>query len=376
MKQATVILLGCVAALLVLGMVMLYSASTVQAGSHYLVMQLMWCGVGLAAGLGAACLPYRWLKHWQIPGLVLAGALVLLVLVLFAGDKINGARRWLHFGAVRFQPSELAKIAVILALAWYGEHYPRNLPKFWRGFVGPMALIGAVACAIFLEPDWGTALLITAVGVTMLIVAGTKLRYLLPALLLGAIVLGYAIAHNPVRRDRVLAFLDPEKHKDGVGYQPWQAMLAFGAGGWQGQGLGDSRQKHGFVPEHHTDFILSVVGEELGAVATLAVVGAFVMLVCCGVFIACNARDAFGQLLAVGITFLIGLQAFINIAVETSSMPNKGISLPFISYGGSNLVIMLLGVGLLVSVARASVEEESSEPMPGHQAELLAPQLL
>jgi len=163
----------------------------------------------------------------------------------------DGARRWLSFGAARFQPSELAKIALILVLAWYGERYQRQMSGWWKGFARPMALVGVVVGLIFLEPDWGTALLIGTVSTTMLIVAGVRWRYLLPAVIISAVILSYAIAHNPVRRDRVLAFLDPEKHKEGVGYQPWQGMLALGAGGWWGKGLGDSRQKLGFVPEHH-----------------------------------------------------------------------------------------------------------------------------
>lgn len=375
MKQATTILLLCVGVLLALGMVMLYSASTVHAGARYLLMQLTWCGVGLVAGLIAACVPYRWLKQKQIPWLALGIALGLLVVVLFLGERINGARRWLHFGAARFQPSELAKIAMILVLAWYGERYQRQMSGLWVGFVRPLALVGIVVGLIFLEPDWGTALLIGAVSMTMLVVAGIRWRYLVPTLILGAVILSFAIAHNPVRRDRVLAFLDPEKYKDTVGYQPWQGMLALGAGGWQGKGLGDSRQKLGFVPEHHTDFILPVIGEELGVVATLSVVLAFVVLVVCGVFIAWHARDTFGHLLGTGITFLIGLQAFINIGVATSSLPNKGISLPFISYGGSNLLVMLLCVGILVSVARDACESEIAESMPNHGEELPAPQL-
>ncbi|MBI3192825.1 MAG: cell division protein FtsW, partial [Pedosphaera parvula] len=302
-------------------------------------------------------------------------SLALLLLVLLVGEKINGARRWLALGPARFQPSELAKLALILVLAWYGERYQRQMPALWKGFVRPLALVGLVVTLIFLEPDWGTALLIGAVSMIMLLVAGIRWRYVFPVLLAGGLALNYAIAHNSVRHDRVTAFLDLEKHKEGVRYQPWQAMLAFGAGGWLGKGLGNSRQKLDFIPEHHTDFILSVVGEELGAAATLSVLLAFVVLVVCGVFIAWHARDMFGQLLATGITFLIGLQAFINIGVETSTLPNKGISLPFISYGGSNLLVMLVCVGILFSVARGASEEEPAESVPGQDEELLAPQL-
>jgi cell division protein FtsW len=167
-----------------------------------------------------------------------------------------------------------------------------------------------------------------------------------------------------MRRERILAFLHPEKYKNGVGYQSWQAMIALGSGGWTGLGLGNGRQKLGFVPEHHTDFILSIIGEELGLVATLLVVLTFVIFVICGLYIAGRARDTFGLVLASGLTMLIGLQAAINIGVVTSALPNKGLPLPFISYGGSNLLAMLTCVGLLISVARhARVEELADEPV-------------
>jgi cell division protein FtsW len=172
-----------------------------------------------------------------------------------------------------------------------------------------------------------------------------------------------------MRRERILAFLHPEKYKNGVGYQSWQAMIALGSGGWTGLGLGNGRQKLGFVPEHHTDFILSIIGEELGLVATLLVVLTFVIFVICGLYIANRARDTFGLLLAAGLTLLIGLQAAINIGVVTSALPNKGLPLPFISYGGSNLLAMLTCVGLLVSVARHTRVEEDLADEPVGEAQ-------
>ncbi|MBI3877738.1 MAG: FtsW/RodA/SpoVE family cell cycle protein, partial [Verrucomicrobia bacterium] len=232
----------------------------------------------------------------------------------------------------------------------------RHMDTFVRGMVWPAVLIGGVLFLIFVEPDRGTTILMGAVTCAMLVVAGVKLRFVIPPALLAALAIAVSIFHDPVRMKRILSWLDPEATKDGVGYQAWQAMLALGSGGLTGVGLGEGRQKLGYLPEHHTDFILSVIGEELGVFATVGVVLTFIVLFCCGIYIAWRARDTFGQLLACGVTFLIGFQAFINIGVVTSVLPNKGLPLPFISYGGSNLLMMLTAVGLLISVARQAEE--------------------
>ncbi|HSH93448.1 MAG TPA: putative lipid II flippase FtsW [Roseimicrobium sp.] len=366
MRWATTVLVTCVAALLALSMVMLYSAGMAQKGAHYLLMQMVWCLLGLVACVAGASLDYRWLKKTSWP--LLGIAIVLLVLVMIIGMKINGARRWFNFGGIRFQPSELGKIALIIALAAYIDRFHRLIPTFRGGVIIPGLIIGSIVGLIFIEPDRGNAILMSAVTGAMLLIAGLRWRYFLPPLILGLVFLSFSLWHDPVRRERILAFLSPEEHKQGVGYQAWQGTLALGSGGWTGLGLGNGRQKMGFVPEHHTDFILSVIGEELGLVATLSVVVAFICIILCGAYIAWHAKDLFGQMLATGITFLIGIQAFINIGVVTGALPNKGISLPFVSYGGSNLLMMLASIGLLLSVARHAVEtaparESVSEPV-------------
>jgi cell division protein FtsW len=205
---------------------------------------------------------------------------------------------------------------------------------------------------IFREPDRGTTILLASVSGAMLLIAGVRWRFIVPPVLLALIGLGLSLGHDQMRTQRIFSWLHLEEHKEGVGYQAYQAMLGLGAGGATGLGLGNGRQKLGFLPEHHTDFIFSVIGEELGLVATLLILVAFIAFVFCGIYIALRAPDAFGLLLGSGVTFLIGLQAFINIGVVTSALPNKGLPLPFISYGGSNLLIMLTGVGLLLSIAR------------------------
>lgn len=359
MKVAVTTLVFCVAALLALGMVMLYSSSMTQVGARFLLMQLVWCAAGLVACVVAASLDYRILKRywWALLGV----AIVLLVAVLLPqfGRRINGAQRWISLGPMNLQPSELGKLALIVALAWYGDHFQRQMGTFKRGIFFPALIIVPMLALIFVEPDRGTTVLLAAVSGAMLMVAGVRWRFFIPPMLLAGTGLAFSLWHDPMRMKRIFSWIYLEENKSGVGYQAYQAMLALGSGGWLGLGLGNGRQKLGFVPEHHTDFILSIIGEELGLIATLLVVAGFIIFVICGFYIAYRARDTFGLLLAVGITLLIGLQAAINIGVVTSALPNKGLPLPFISYGGSNLLTMLTCVGVLLSVARRARVTES-----------------
>jgi cell division protein FtsW len=354
MKLAVTILAFCVAALLALGMVMLYSSSSPQKGAYYLNMQLLWCGLGLTACLVMALLDYRRWKRFAWPLLVLAVGLLTLVLIPIPHltDLRHGARRWLSFHQISFQPSELAKLALIMTLAWYGERYQRQMPKFRRGILVPGLFIAAVVGLIFVEPDVGNAMLLGSVSGIMLLIAGIRLRYFIPPMLLATLAVGLFLYHNQMRSQRIYSWLHVEETKKEKGLQAYYSMIAFGSGGITGKGLGDGRQKRGWVPEHHTDFILSIIGEELGLIATLLVVSAFLAIMLCGMFIAARACDPFGFLLGSGLTSLISLQAAINIGVVTSALPNKGMPLPFISYGGSNLLLVLVCAGLLFSIAR------------------------
>ncbi len=372
-NRATTILIICVAALLSLGLVMLYSASMAQQGSRYLVMQLIWGGLGLVACVFTASLDYRKLKPYAFPVLGVTLLLLLLVLVPGIGMMKNGARRWFDLRVMSFQPSELAKLSLILALAAYGEQFRRQMATFKHGLLVPGIFIAITLGLILKEPDFGTTALLASVSVVLLLLAGVRWLYVVPPALAGVIGIAILVMHDPVRMKRILAFLHPEEHRSGVGFQSYQAMLALGSGGWFGLGLGNGRQKLGFVPEHHTDFIFSIIGEELGLIATLGVVGAFVAFVICGLYIARHSRDNFGLLLGSGITFLIGLQAFINIGVVTSALPNKGLPLPFISYGGSSLLMMLTCFGLLLSVARHADETVSVETELPRESEHPAP---
>ena len=326
--------------------------------------QLAWCAIGLAACLVACCFDYRWLRKGAWIFLGIAVVMLILVLIPSVGKSVKGARRWFDLGFGNFQPSEVAKLALIIALAHYGDYYQRLMPTLRRGFLVPGLIISVVLVLIFKEPDWGATVLLAAVSGAMLLIAGVKWRYLIACSVAAAGALAYFIMNNPMRLRRVLAWLYPEDHKQDVGWQGWNAMLAFGSGGWTGLGLGNSRQKMGLIPEHHTDFILPIIGEELGAVATLAVVALFILFLVCGAYIAWRSRDTFGLLLGSGIVFLIGLQALINIGVVTSVFPNKGLPLPFVSYGGSNLLVMMTCVGILLSIARRA--EDTDTEFSGH----------
>jgi cell division protein FtsW len=359
MRTAATTMIICVSALLALGMVILYSATNVQYGTRFLVLQGFWSGAGVLACLAAAMTDYRWLKRfaWVFYGI----AVVALVLVLIPGIGAyrNGSRRWFDFGFASFQPSEAAKLALIVIIASYGEQYQKHIRTFWKGLALPGAIAGLIIIPIFLEPDRGTTILLAAVTGIMLLLAGVRWIYILPPGVALSAGMVYVLVTDPVRMRRIISWLSPEEHKAAGGYQAWQALIALGQGGPFGLGLGNGRQKLGFLPEHQTDFIFSMVGEEMGLIGTVGVVLTFVVFLICGVYIAWHARDTFGLLLAGGITFLVGLQASINIGVVTSALPNKGLALPFISYGGSSLVLMLAAAGVLLSVARGSRREEA-----------------
>jgi cell division protein FtsW len=368
MKVAVTILAFCVTSLLALGLVMLYSSSMVmvdkhthsEIGAYMLQMQLLWCVLGFIACVTLAALDYRLLKKFALP--VFGGSIFLaaLVFVPHVGINLNGAHRWIRLPGATFQPSEIVKIALIIMLAWYGDRSQRKMSTFKRGIIFPGIIIVAALGLIFREPDRGTTILLAAVSGTMLMIAGVRWLHVIPPVLVAAAALVFSLTHDSMRSERIIAWLHPEAHAGGAALQAEQAKIAIGSGGLTGLGLGDGMQKHGFLPEIQSDFIFANIGEELGLVATLLVVLAFLVITICGLFIALRARDQFGCLLAVGVTSLISYQAIINIGVVTSLLPNKGLALPFISAGGSSLLAMLMGVGILFSVARQAVPAKIS----------------
>lgn len=363
MKAASTLLVICVLILTFFGLVMQYSVSPEGQSWRFLSRQLLGAGLGVSlACLLAFVVPYAWLE--RLAWAALGFAVVLLILVLLPlpfCHRANGAQRWFRFAGVQFQPSDLAKLALLLALARYAARTRQAMGTFTRGVLVPGAFIGPVLGLIFVEPDWGTALMLGGVCAVVLLVAGVRWRYFLPPLVTGLALVAALVAYDPTRFDRVYSWLHVEETRQDTGHQVWQSWIALGAGGLTGVGLDRSTQKR-ILPEYHTDFIFAIVGEEFGYVGALALLLAYLTLFGCGWYIAWHAPDAFGTYLAAGLTFLIGLQALFNMAVVSGALPNKGLSLPFISYGGTNLMILLAAAGLLLRVARAAVERPREEP--------------
>ena len=354
-------------ALVSFGYVMLTSTSSFNPyrgdAFYFAKRQAMWLGLGLAACAAAAFVDYRRWRRCAWP-LCIAAA-ISLIAVLALGKRVNGALRWLVFGPIRFQPSELAKFALVIVLAYWLEkvqHAPKGqrrprIQHWWWGVWGPLTITGGLAGLIAIEPDMGTAVLLGAVALLLMWVAGSSSRWLAGIVgTAGTGVVAFLVAifkydmfQGSYFAQRVLHWWRGDDLQ-GINYQQFIAMVAFGSGGPWGLGLGNSRQKVALLPEAHTDFILPIIGEELGVMASLGVLVAFCVLVVCGIRRLTRVPDLFGLLLGSGILAVIGIQALINIAVVTNSIPNKGMPLPFISYGGSNLVMTLGALGVLLNI--------------------------
>ena len=356
-RNSAFILAICVAALVALGMVMLFSAGAYAHESNgdmyfFLRRQAAWLALGIVACVAATLLDYHAWARMQWPLFVLSGALLVLCFVPHIGHRLNGSSRWVKLGPVMFQPSELAKLAAIIALAAYFVKYEKSSGKFIRGFVAPLMLVGVLMLLIVREEDLGTTMLIGATSVAMMFVAGSNAIYMAAMAIAGAGGIMFIAVHMPERLARLVAFLDLEKYKEGAGLQQWESLKAFGSGGVHGLGLGESVEKMQYLPYAHTEFIFPIIGEELGLRATLLVVLIFLVVTLCGILISMQARDRFGMLLAFGLIISIALQASVNIGMTTALLPNKGMSLPFISAGGSNLCLCLLFIGILLNIYR------------------------
>ncbi len=352
------IIFAAVVALLGLGVVMVFSASAVRSlvdyGDRYYFVkrQLVWAVLGLGALLFFMNFDYRQLEPLALPGMVITGFLLVLVLVPGVGIVAHGARRWLGLGPLAFQPSELVKLAMVLFLAASLSHRGEKLRRFLSGLVPYLVLTGGVFLLILQQPDLGTALAVAGTVGLMLFIAGAHLGQL-AALGLGALpVLAWAIFGEEYRRRRFMAFLDPWADPGDSGYHIIQALYALGSGRLVGLGLGYGRQKYLYLPEPHTDFIFAIIGEELGFLGCVTVISLFCIVAWRGYRVAVTAQDRFGCLLAAGITTMITLQALMNLGVVTASIPITGIPLPFLSSGGSSLVFTLGGVGMLLNVSR------------------------
>ena len=357
----TLLFIAVVAVLNVIGVVMVLSASSVVSltsyGSawHVFERQLMWTAFGTAAFLVAYRLDYRRWQQWAVPLVVVAAALCAIVLLPNVGIMVGGSRRWLGMGWMRFQPSELAKLAVLVFSADLLTRRERELGD-WHAVLRPVLMVFiTLGALVYLEPDLDSTVVLAFIVVAVLIAGGTLGRHLGAlagiGLGLGAIM---AIA-EPYRRARVLTFLHPTSDASAAGYQIKQSLIAFGEGGVTGVGLGAGRAKWHFLPNAHTDFVFSIIGEELGLIGCLAVLALFVAFATFGIAIALRAPDRFGMLLAAGITVWVTAQAAINIGGVTGLLPVSGIPLPFVSFGGSSLVITMLASGILANVGRARV---------------------
>ena len=338
--------------LTMMGLVMLFSAGAVRGAQDLLFKQIVWVAVSLLVGGYAAIVNLDWLRNRTILifGLCLFG--LVLTLLPGVGVKVNGAQRWIGLGSLRIQPSEFAKIGMVLLLAKYFSEEQRMIGSLVKGFMIPSMLIGSVCGLIILQPDFGTCFLCGAVGAILMFQAGVGLKWLMPVAGLAVSVFSVLVYFDPVRIRRVTSFLDVEANANDSAYQLWQGMLAFGVGGIEGVGLGMGRQQMYFLPEAHTDFIFPVIGEELGLIATFFILIAFfILFFSVGVKLRQVSR-LHEYLLAMGSLLFVVLQAIINMGVVTGCLPTKGMSLPFISYGGSNLVVTFIFVGLIINVMR------------------------
>jgi cell division protein FtsW len=354
------VLLGAVLALTTLGVVMVYSASAVYAGARlgdglwFVKRQLLGAALGLVALFFAMKVGYRRLEALAVPLVLVSLLLLVLVQVPGLGHAAGGARRWMRLGGFTFQPSELAKIALVL---WLGRSLAKKQDRialFSVGFLPHLIMLGAFALLLMLEPDFGTTVVLCAVTFGLLFVSGARITYL-AAVIGGALpIAAFLVWHSRYRLQRVLTFLDPWKDPQGHGYQTVESLLGFGAGGATGVGLGESHQKLFFLPAAHTDFILSIVGEELGFAGVATVLVLFGVIVWRGLKAAHAAPDGFGCYLAIGLTLLLSLEALVNAGMALSLLPTKGMALPFLSYGMSSVMSSCLSAGLILSVSGGS----------------------
>jgi cell division protein FtsW len=356
------------AALLVMGIVMISSASmdmaaeTIGNSYHYVIRQLIFAGIGCIFALVAVNVPMSW---WERSGWLLLGiGLLSLLLVLTPiGLTVNGSTRWIPFGLFNVQVSEIAKLCLIAYLAGYVVRRRDELLNTWSGFLKPIAVLGLASVLLVIQPDFGATVVLVAAAAGMIFLSGVRLSRFMP--LIGVlVVLGAAlILTQPYRLKRVVSYLDPWKDQFDSGYQLTQSLIAFGRGDWAGTGLGNSIQKLFYLPEAHTDFIFAIIAEEFGLLGTLIVLGLFTVLVVSGFVIARKAEKAdmpFAACFSYGITLLIGLQASINMSVNTGLLPTKGLTLPLVSYGGSSLMITAVCIGVLIRVDMERSDKENT----------------
>lgn len=354
------VLLAAIFGLVGFGLVMVYSSSAITAqdklgdGFFFLKRQAFAAALGLVAMAVAMKLGYRRMARLAYPLLVIAVLLLIAVLVPGIGTKVGGAKRWIRFPGVSIQPAEIAKVAWVIYLSYSLAKKREKVRHFSIGFLPHLGLAGFLVVLCMLEPDFGSSVALLFLMFVMLFAAGAKLSWLVGSVLL-AIPFAYtAIATSEYRMKRITAFLDPWANRQGSGYQVAESLMSIGSGGVTGLGLGDGRQKLFFLPEAHTDFIFAIIGEELGLVGVAALIGLYGVVIWRGIKASLEAPEPFGSYLGLGLTTLIGFQAVVNMSVAMGLVPTKGLTLPFISYGGSSLIVLMGAAGLLLSISGAS----------------------
>ncbi len=364
MKNIDYSLLCAILVLLVIGIVMVYSSSSYYAlyqkdvynSDFYFFKEITWSVVGIIGMIVTMSIDYHIYKKWT-PWIVII-TLGLLVVVLFAGADINGAVRWIRLGPLSFQPSELAKYVVVLYLALLIDQRKGKIKKFGEGTIFYLAIAAVFAVLILLEKNLSITAIVMMVAFVMILAGGAKISHLLSLIPIGLTAGMGLIFVESYRLKRLTSFLNPWADTSGDSYQLVQSLYALGSGGLFGVGLGNSRQKALFMPEPHNDFIFAIIGEELGLIGCIFIICLFIFIAIKGTSIAVKARDNYGYLLAIGIISVISIQAIINIAVVTGSMPVTGVPMPLISYGGTSLVFNLSAIGILLNISRQCKEEE------------------
>jgi cell division protein FtsW len=353
--DTTILLLAVV--LTCFGVVMVYSSSSIMAakrygdGFYFLKRQGLFAAAGFLVMATAMRFDYHHLRRLAVPIFLFCTVLLVAVLIPGIGSHAGGASRWIRLPGFKVQPAELAKLGLVLYMAHSLSKKGEKIKSFKLGFTPYMVVLAVLLLLLLLQPDLGSAITLALVAMTMLLVAGSRLTYLLSVGILAVPFLYFAVMNVAYRRKRILAFLNPWEDPTNTGFQIIQSWIAVGTGGLFGNGLGEGKQKLFYLPEAHTDFIFSVVGEELGFAGVIVIAAMFLVLVLRGVRTALGAPDDFGRYLAFGVTLLLGLQAFVNIAVVLGLLPTKGLALPFVSYGGTSLVTTLLAVGILLNVS-------------------------
>ncbi|MDD5491343.1 MAG: putative lipid II flippase FtsW [bacterium] len=353
---------GVTVALVIFGLVMIYSSSAIFASQQYnnswyfFQKQMLWALAGFAAFFMLMKTDYHVLQRYSRVLIFISIVLLVLVLTGIFGREVGGAKRWIRLGPVSFQPSELAKISLLIYIADYLDRKQSKISKVLKGVAPILMIMGLICGLILVEPDMGTSVSLGVVSVSMLFVGGLSAWYLGSLVLMAIPLFAYLVVTKPYRLRRLMAFFDPWADPQNVGYQIIQSLIALGSGGFLGMGLGNSKQKLLYLPAAHTDFIFPIIGEELGFIGAFSIVILFFVFAWRGMKIAFHAPDLFGSMLAGGITLMIVLQAIINIGVSCALFPTKGLPLPLVSYGGSNLAFTLASIGILLNISRQTTK--------------------